>query len=164
MSQGENPPRSPFPNTVHPPKCPSYNTGVSILYLPYIYLRNCPHAQIRFRLRFWWGALQRLSHPQKIRRANSTSLALGWLTRAHLQQCARTQVLTRAGYLSIALRARAIYRFSCLHHSPTRALANQNTACHLRQSGRLSDHHALAAKGEFYSHSRVVQLNTNASS
>ncbi len=43
----------------------------------------------------------------------------------------------------------------------TRALANQSAAPHLRQLGRLSGNHALAATGEFYSHSRVTQLNTN---
>ncbi len=47
--------------------------------------------------------------------------------------------------------ARAIDRLSRAHRQPTRTLANQNAAAHLRQSGRLSGHHA---KCEFYSHSR----------
>ncbi len=44
------------------------------------------------------------------------------------------------------------------------SLANQNAAFYLRQSGRLSGHQALATKGEFYSHSLVARLNTNATS
>ncbi len=160
MNPGDSTEKPSPPAAVHPPTCPSFNTGVSILHLS----TKLPSRSNSFPSRSLWGALQRLSHPQKIQSDKSISLALSWLTCAHLQQCARTQVFTRAGYPSIALRARAIDGFSCLHHSPTRALANQNAACHLRQSGRLSDHHALAAKGEFYSHRRVVQLNTNASS
>ncbi len=46
-----------------------------------------------------------------------------------------------ARVLSVAHRTRAIDRFSCLCHLPTRALANHNAASHLRQSGRLSGHH-----------------------
>ncbi len=65
---------------------------------------------------------------------------------------------------SIAPSLRAIDRFLCLRHYPTRVLANQNIASHLRKSGRLSGHHAQAAKGWFYSHSRVARLNTNATS
>ncbi len=47
---------------------------------------------------------------------------------------------------SIVLRTQAIDRFSCLRLQPTRALANQCAASYLRQSGRLSGHHAQAAK------------------
>ncbi len=39
----------------------------------------------------------------------------------------------------------AIDRFSHEHQQPTRALANQDAAPHLRQSGRLSIHHTQAA-------------------
>ncbi len=65
--------------------------------------------------------------------------------------------LASAHLQSIVLRARAIHRFSCLRHQPTRALTNQNAALRLRQSGN----HAQAAKGECYSHSRLARLNTN---
>ncbi len=50
--------------------------------------------------------------------------------------------LIPACVLSIAPRAWSIDRFLCLRHLPTRALANQNAAPHLRQSERLSGHHA----------------------
>ncbi len=72
--------------------------------------------------------------------------------------------LVPARVQSIVPRTRAIDRFSCSRHWPTGALANQNAAPHLRQSGRLIGHHAEAAKCEFKSHSRALRLNTNASS
>ncbi len=52
------------------------------------------------------------------------------------------QPLVSVRVQSSALRTRAVDRFSCSCHTKTRALANQNAASHLRQSGRLSGHRA----------------------
>ncbi len=56
----------------------------------------------------------------------------------------------------------AVALFSRAGQQPTLALANQAVASHLRQSGCMRAPHVFAAKGEFYLHSRVARLNTNA--
>ncbi len=66
-------------------------------------------------------------------------------------QCRRPVVHVRE--LSIASRANTSSRYD---------LVDQNATSYLRQSGSLSASHTLSVKCEFYSHSRVSQLNTNA--
>ncbi len=57
--------------------------------------------------------------------------------------------LVPAHVLSVTSNTWVLNQFSCKRQQPTRALANQNATSHLRQSGRLSVRHAMAAKGKF---------------
>ncbi len=66
----------------------------------------------------------------------------GFIYKLQRRRCSSLLPLVLACVQSIALRARAIDRFSCLRHQPTRALANQNAVSHLRQLGCLSGNHA----------------------
>ncbi len=71
------------------------------------------------------------------------------------------QQVENSALTAISTCTHAIDRYSRLRHLPTRALAYQNAAYQLRQSGCLSGNHDQAAKVEFFSHSCVTQLNVN---